>query len=209
MLGDEIRKARRKAGVTQEELAFRAGISRQYVSLLELGRKSPTVFVLLRTESRATHFPLGDCGRHLRGPFLTDTCPAQATRWTRKINVPRFGKENRAGLRDAPRRDDDQWPHNSPSKQTARPSSRKRNVTLLPLGLNVGLPGLLDRLAIARRNGADSADQQSLLQTTKRDSRTVDADRSPLACQSISGTSLAVRGAAVVTAATTASTPSS
>jgi transcriptional regulator with XRE-family HTH domain len=48
MLGEEIRKARLKAGLTQEELAFRAGVSRQYVSLLELDEKSPTVAVLIR-----------------------------------------------------------------------------------------------------------------------------------------------------------------
>lgn len=34
--------------MTQEELAFKAGISRNYVSLLELNQKSPTVEVLLR-----------------------------------------------------------------------------------------------------------------------------------------------------------------
>ena len=48
MLGDEIRKERLAAGLTQEELAFSAKISRQYVSLLELNQKSPTVEVLLR-----------------------------------------------------------------------------------------------------------------------------------------------------------------
>jgi len=48
MLGEEIRKARLKAGLTQEELAFEAEISRQYVSLLELNQKSPTVDVLMR-----------------------------------------------------------------------------------------------------------------------------------------------------------------
>lgn len=48
MLGEEIRKARMKAGLTQEELAFRADVSRQYVSLLELNQKSPTVDLLIR-----------------------------------------------------------------------------------------------------------------------------------------------------------------
>lgn len=48
MLGEEIRKARLKAGLTQEELAFKAGVSRQYVSLLELNEKSPTVDLLFR-----------------------------------------------------------------------------------------------------------------------------------------------------------------
>jgi transcriptional regulator with XRE-family HTH domain len=47
-LGEELRKARLSAGFSQEELAFKAGISRNYVSLLELGQKSPTLQVLLR-----------------------------------------------------------------------------------------------------------------------------------------------------------------
>lgn len=48
MLGEELRKARLKAGFTQEQLAHEAGVSRQYVSLLELNEKSPTVDVLMR-----------------------------------------------------------------------------------------------------------------------------------------------------------------
>jgi transcriptional regulator with XRE-family HTH domain len=48
VLGDELRKARIAADLTQEELAFKADISRNYVSLLELGEKSPTVQVLQR-----------------------------------------------------------------------------------------------------------------------------------------------------------------
>lgn len=48
MLGDEIRKARLAVKLTQEKLAFRANISRNYVSLLELNQKSPTVDVLFR-----------------------------------------------------------------------------------------------------------------------------------------------------------------
>jgi transcriptional regulator with XRE-family HTH domain len=48
MLGDELRKAREKAGLTQEELSFAAKIDRTYVSQLERNLKSPTVDVLLR-----------------------------------------------------------------------------------------------------------------------------------------------------------------
>jgi len=48
MLGEEIREARLGAGLTQEKLAFKAGVSRQYVSLLELNEKSPTVDMLIR-----------------------------------------------------------------------------------------------------------------------------------------------------------------
>ena len=48
MLGDELRKARERAGLTQEELAVRAKIHRTYVSLLERDLKSPTLDVLFR-----------------------------------------------------------------------------------------------------------------------------------------------------------------
>ena len=46
MMGQELRKARRKAGLTQEELSFRAGVSRPYISQLERNLKSPTVATL-------------------------------------------------------------------------------------------------------------------------------------------------------------------
>ena len=48
MLAAELRKARLNAGLTQEEVAARAKVSREYVSQLERGMKSPTVDVLLR-----------------------------------------------------------------------------------------------------------------------------------------------------------------
>jgi len=47
MLGAEIRKARIAAGMTQERLAVRAGISREYVNMLEHDKYAPTVEVLL------------------------------------------------------------------------------------------------------------------------------------------------------------------
>ncbi len=46
MLGDELRKARERAGLTQEQLSFRAGLSRPYVSILERGLKSPSLETL-------------------------------------------------------------------------------------------------------------------------------------------------------------------
>ena len=48
MIGHELRKARQRAGLTQEELSFRAGVSRPYISQLERNLKSPTVGTLLR-----------------------------------------------------------------------------------------------------------------------------------------------------------------
>lgn len=51
MFGDELRRAREDAGLTQEQLAFRAGLHRTYISLLERDKKSPTLVVLLRLSS--------------------------------------------------------------------------------------------------------------------------------------------------------------
>lgn len=46
MLGEELRKAREEAGLTQEQAAFAAKIDRSYLSQLENNHKSPTVDVL-------------------------------------------------------------------------------------------------------------------------------------------------------------------
>jgi transcriptional regulator with XRE-family HTH domain len=48
VIGEEMRKARVRAGLSQEELAFRAKVTRNYVSLVELNRHSPTVGTLIR-----------------------------------------------------------------------------------------------------------------------------------------------------------------
>jgi transcriptional regulator with XRE-family HTH domain len=48
MLGDELKKSREAAKMTQEKLSFAAGVDRSYISLLENGKKSPTVDLLFR-----------------------------------------------------------------------------------------------------------------------------------------------------------------
>lgn len=48
MLGNELRKARENAGMTQEQLSFEAEIDRTYISQLENDKKSPTLEVLFR-----------------------------------------------------------------------------------------------------------------------------------------------------------------
>jgi|TARA_R110002072_G_scaffold302978_1_gene490605 transcriptional regulator with XRE-family HTH domain len=48
MLGLELRTAREAAGLTQEELAYRAQVDRTYISMLENDRKSPTIDMLFR-----------------------------------------------------------------------------------------------------------------------------------------------------------------
>lgn len=46
--GIVLRELRRKAEFTQENLAFEAGIERNYVSLIELGRNQPTISVIFK-----------------------------------------------------------------------------------------------------------------------------------------------------------------
>jgi transcriptional regulator with XRE-family HTH domain len=43
IFGQVLRKLRLAAGLTQEELGFKAGLQRKYISLLELGQQQPTL----------------------------------------------------------------------------------------------------------------------------------------------------------------------
>lgn len=46
VLGGNVRRLRRECGLTQEELAFEAGIDRTYVSQIERGVINPSLLVL-------------------------------------------------------------------------------------------------------------------------------------------------------------------
>lgn len=48
LLGERIREARQRLGISQEELAFRAEIDRTYVSQIERGIGNPSLLVMLR-----------------------------------------------------------------------------------------------------------------------------------------------------------------
>ncbi|MDB5335828.1 MAG: family transcriptional regulator [Planctomycetaceae bacterium] len=48
MLGELLKNARLAAKMTQEDLAFKAGVDRSYVSMLERDLKSPTLQMLFR-----------------------------------------------------------------------------------------------------------------------------------------------------------------
>lgn len=48
MVGHELKKAREKAKMTQEDASFAAKIDRSYLSQLENDRKSPTLDTLFR-----------------------------------------------------------------------------------------------------------------------------------------------------------------
>lgn len=47
IFGGVLQRYRAKAGVTQEELAFQAGVDRTFVSRLERGIRQPTITTLL------------------------------------------------------------------------------------------------------------------------------------------------------------------
>jgi transcriptional regulator with XRE-family HTH domain len=46
--GIALRKLRKSAGLSQEELALEAGIQRNFVSLIELGRNQPSVTTIFK-----------------------------------------------------------------------------------------------------------------------------------------------------------------
>jgi transcriptional regulator with XRE-family HTH domain len=48
ILGRNVREARKRRGLSQEELAFNAGMKRSYVSDLERGTRNPSVKALAR-----------------------------------------------------------------------------------------------------------------------------------------------------------------
>jgi transcriptional regulator with XRE-family HTH domain len=48
VLAQEVRKARLAAGLTQEELASKARVSREYVNYIERGKRQPTVAIFVR-----------------------------------------------------------------------------------------------------------------------------------------------------------------
>ena len=48
VFGEHLRQLRKAASLTQEELAFRVGLDRTYISLLERGIKSPTLNTFFR-----------------------------------------------------------------------------------------------------------------------------------------------------------------
>lgn len=48
IVGKNVRWLRQKAGLTQEQLAFEAGIDLTYVGGIERGRRNPSLLVMVR-----------------------------------------------------------------------------------------------------------------------------------------------------------------
>ncbi|WP_082512566.1 helix-turn-helix transcriptional regulator [Afipia sp. Root123D2] len=51
VVAQTVRKARKAAGLSQEKLAFEAGLDRTYVSQVERGKRNVTIVVLARLAS--------------------------------------------------------------------------------------------------------------------------------------------------------------
>lgn len=67
MLADELRKARTAAGLIQEELAAKGGISREYVNYLERGKRVPTVPMFLKICAAMKIYAPGLLAKVMRG----------------------------------------------------------------------------------------------------------------------------------------------
>lgn len=48
VFGQVLRAERKRAGLTQEKLGFAAGLERNYISMLELGQRQPTLGSLFK-----------------------------------------------------------------------------------------------------------------------------------------------------------------
>lgn len=46
LIGEELRNARKSVGLSQEEVAFRANLTREYISQIENGKKHPSLEIL-------------------------------------------------------------------------------------------------------------------------------------------------------------------
>jgi len=46
--GKVLRQLRKKAGLTQEQLGFEAGLERNYISMLELGQRQPSLATIFK-----------------------------------------------------------------------------------------------------------------------------------------------------------------
>lgn len=57
--GAVLRELRKQQSLSQEKLAFDSGLDRTYISLMEVGQRSPSLETMLAL-SRALHIPLAN-----------------------------------------------------------------------------------------------------------------------------------------------------
>lgn len=72
--GKVLRRLRKKAGLTQEQLGLEADLRRTYISILELGQQQPSLNTLIKL-ARALNMPASD----LMAAVETELSRANAT----------------------------------------------------------------------------------------------------------------------------------
>ncbi|WP_175037890.1 helix-turn-helix domain-containing protein [Burkholderia contaminans] len=55
--GRVLRRFRKRAGLSQEQLALEAGVRRTYVSLIELGQNQPTITIIFKLAAALNSLP--------------------------------------------------------------------------------------------------------------------------------------------------------
>ena len=78
-LATEIKLRRRELGFSQEDLAGVCQLDRPYITLIEIGRKQPTLSVLLRI-SDGLQYQLGDFMGKVQHRYQQEQAIAQTTR---------------------------------------------------------------------------------------------------------------------------------
>ena len=68
-LAIELKARRNELGLTQEDLAGRCNLDRPYISLIEVGRKQPTLSVLYKLAA-ALELPLGVFMQRVQDRYL-------------------------------------------------------------------------------------------------------------------------------------------
>lgn len=71
-LAIELKARRNELGLTQEDLAGRCSLDRPYISLIEVGRKQPTLSVLYKLAD-ALELPLGVFMQRVQDRYLQAT----------------------------------------------------------------------------------------------------------------------------------------
>jgi transcriptional regulator with XRE-family HTH domain len=66
VLATELKKARIAAGLTQEKLAAKARVSREYVNYVERGKRQPTVAMFVRLCKAMKEYPPDVLARSLK-----------------------------------------------------------------------------------------------------------------------------------------------
>ena len=105
LFGEELRRLRRRSGLSQETLAARAGLSPEAVSLLERGRRSPRMTTMrlladglqLREIDRSSLFASAQLRLNHRvpccrsSPTRSSAAKANSTRWPSSSNATTRG----------------------------------------------------------------------------------------------------------------------